>query len=113
MKDSVKNLMPIPEGYIVLIKVSTSSGMTWVVQEECGYSFRLAEYADGTTALYRVYTDGRIELDCESIMVQDLYCMHCGEPLNPCLNADAGIPDPCKYHCAACGHDYEIVGEDE
>ena len=113
MKNIVKNLMPIPEGYIVLTKVSTSSGMTWVVQEECGYSFRLAEYADGTTALYRVYTDGRIELDCESIMVQDLYCMHCGEPLNPCLNADAGIPDPCKYHCAACGRDYEVYGEDE
>lgn len=85
MKNSVKNLMPIPAGYVVLTKETTSRGVTWGSQEENGYDFRLAEYTDGITALYRVYTDGSIELDCESIMVQDLYCMHCGEPLNPCL----------------------------
>jgi len=113
MKNSVKNLMPIPKGYVVLTKETTSRGVTWGSQEYNGYNFRLAEYADGTTALYHVYPDGSIKLDCESVLVQELYCMHCGEPLNPCLDADAGIPDPHEYFCAACGHDYEIGGEDE
>ncbi len=92
MKKSIETLMPIPEGYIVLTKETTSRGVTRVSPEENGYDFRPAEYADGTTALYRVYPDGSIDIDCESVLVQDLYCMHCGEPLNPCLNADELIP---------------------
>ncbi len=103
MKDSVKNLMSIPAGYVVLTKVSTSSGMTWAVQEECGYSFRLTEYADGTTALYRVYPGGDLNHDYASVLVQKLYCLHCGEPLTPDLGSVTGIPDLYNYHCTACG----------
>lgn len=113
MKKSVKTLMPIPKGYIVLTKETTPRDLAWVSQEDNGYDFRLAEYADGTTALYRVYPDGSIELDCESVLVQGLYCMHCGEPLNPYLDADTGRPDPYNSHCTACGRDYEVDGENE
>lgn len=112
MKNSVKNLMPIPAGYIVLTKVSTSSGMTWVVQEECGYSFRLAEYADGTTALYRVYPDGRIVPDKHSVMVHELNCPACGERMNPAVDKATGKPEPDFYGCAACGHILEFYGEE-
>lgn len=112
MKKAVKTLTPIPEGYVVLTKVSTSSGITWAVQEECGYSFRLAEYTDGTTALYRVYPDGSIELDCESVLVQDLYCPACGERMNPAVDKATGKPEPDFYGCAACGHILEFYGEE-
>ncbi len=79
MKNSVKTLMPIPEGYVVLTKETTSRGVTWGLQEENGYDFRLAEYADGTTALYRVYPNGRIVPDMRSVMVRELNCPACGE----------------------------------
>lgn len=112
MKNSVKNLMSIPEGYIVLTKVSTSSGMTWAVQEECGYSFRLAEYADGTTALYLVKPNGRIVPDKRSVMVRELNCPACGERMNPAVDKATGKPEPDFYGCAACGHILEFYGEE-
>ena len=113
MIKSVKNLMTIPKVYVVLTKETTSRGVPWFSQEENGYDFRLAEYADGTTALYRVYRDGSIDIDCESVLVQGLYCMHCGEPLNPYFEAATCRRDQYNYHCTACGRDYEIDGEDE
>lgn len=110
MKKSVKTLMPIPEGCVVLTKETTSRGVAWVSN---GYDFRLAEYADGTTALYRVYPDGSIDLDDESALVQKLFCLHCGERLNPALDAATGIPDPYNYYCAACGRHIKFCKEDE
>ena len=112
MKNSVITLRPITDGFIVLTKVTTSSGVTWAAPEECGYSFRLADYDDGTTALYRVYPDGSIDIDRESILVEDLYCMHCGARLTPDYDSLTNIPDPYNYHCVACGHLYEIGRED-
>ena len=112
MKNSVITLMPIPDGFIVLTKVTTSSGVTWATPEECGYSFRLADFDDGTTALYRVYPDGSIDIDRESILVEDLYCMHCGERLNPDMNAVTRRPVPFHYYCSGCGQAYKIERED-
>ena len=113
MIKSVKNLMTIPKGYVVLTKETTSRGVPWFSQEENGYDFRLAEYADGTTALYRVYRDGSIDIDCESVLVQGVYCMHCGEPLNPYFDAGTGSTEPYNCHCTAFGRDNDIDGEDE
>jgi len=113
MKKSVKTLMPLPEGCVVLTKETTSRGVEWVSQEKNGYDFRLAEYTDGTTALYRVYPDGSIDLDDESALVQKLFCLHCGERLNPALDSATSTPDPYDYYCAACGRHIEIYGEDD
>ena len=113
MNNSVKSMMPIPKGYIVLTEVATPGNLTWVTPEESGYSFRLAEHADGTTALCRIYPDDGIYYDRESVLLRDMYCMHCGEHLTPDLDSVTSSPDPYNYHCAACGHDYEIDGEDE
>ena len=86
--------------------------MMWAVQEECGYSFRLAEYADGTTALYRVYPDGRIVPDKHSVMVHELNCPACGERMNPAVDKATGKPEPDFYGCAACGYILEFYGEE-
>ena len=97
MKKTAKKLMPIPEGYVVLTKESTSVKSQWIEQENIRH-FRLAEYADGTTALYRVYHGGDLNHDYESVLVQKLYCLHCGEPLTPDLGSVTGIPDLYNYH---------------
>ena len=113
IKKSVKTLMPIPENCIVLIRETTSNGQAWLSQEKNGYDFRLAEYTDGTTALYRVYPGGGIDLDEESVLVRKMYCLHCGEQLNPALDEATGVPDPYDYYCAACGRYIKISKEDE
>ena len=112
MKNSVKNLMSIPAGYVVLTKETTSRGVTWGSQEENGYDFRLAEYTDGITALYRVYPDGRIVPDKHSVMVHELNCPACGERMNPAVDKATGKPEPDFYGCAACGHILEFYGEE-
>lgn len=112
MKNSVITLSPITDGFIVLTKVTTTDGETWVAPEECGYSFHLMEHDDGSASIYRVYPDGSIDIDRESILMQVLYCMHCGERLKPDLNSETGHPDSYNYHCVACGHLYEIGRED-
>ena len=111
MKKTAKKLMPIPEGYVVLTKESTSVKSQWIEQENIRH-FRLAEYADGTTALYRVYHGKDLNHDYESVLVQKLYCLHCGEPLTPDLDSVTGIPDLYNYHCTACGRSIEISKED-
>lgn len=113
MKNSVKTLMPIPNGRVVLSKETTTGDTAWISQEENGYEFRLAEYTDGTIALYRVNPDGIIDLDNDSVLVRKMFCPHCGERLNPALDAATGIPDPYDYYCAACGRHIEISKEDE
>jgi len=75
MKKTAKKLMPIPEGYVVLTKESTSVKSQWIEQEN-NCHFRLAEYADGTTALYRVYPGKDLNHDYESVLVQN-------EPVDP------------------------------
>lgn len=112
MKKSIKTLMPIPNGHVVLYK-ETTGDTAWISQEENGYEFRLAEYTDGTTALYRVNTDGSIDLDNDSVLVRKIFCLHCGEQLNPDLEASTGRPAPFNYHCTSCGRNIEIGKEDE
>ena len=105
--------MPLPKGHAVLSKGTTTGDAAWISQEEDGYEFRLAEYTDGTTALYRAYLDGSIDLDIDSVLVRKIFCLHCGEQLNPALDAATGTPDTYDYYCAACGHHIEISKEDE
>lgn len=113
MNKVVKGIIPIPKGYIVLTEVSTPGNLMWVTPEESGYSFCLAEHNDGTTELCRSFPNGGIYRARDSILVRDMYCMHCGEHLTPCWDSENDAPDPYNYHCDACGHDYEIDGEDE
>lgn len=105
--------MPIPEGHVALTRATTLSGVTWCVQDVCGYSYHPAEETDDTTALYRVYANGSINLDFRSTLVQDLFCMHCGERLNPDQDVSYGRPDPYNYHCTAYGRNIEIGKEDD
>ena len=112
MKKSVKTLMPIPEGYVVLTKETTSRGVAWISQEENGYDFRLAECADGTTALYRVKPNGRIVPDKRSVMVRKLICPACRERMNPAVDKATGKPEPDFYGCAACGYILAFYGEE-
>lgn len=49
-----------------------------------------AEYTDGTTALYRVNPDGSIYLDKDSVLVREMFCLHCGEQMNTALDAATG-----------------------
>ena len=112
MKKSVRTLMPIPEGYVVLTKEPARVKPQWVEQENTR-NFRLAEHTDCTTALYRVCPVGRIELDCESVLVQKLFCLHCGEPLSPDLDSVTGYADTCNFYCTVCGRNIEINKEDK
>ncbi|NLC83723.1 MAG: hypothetical protein GX749_01410 [Ruminococcaceae bacterium] len=113
MKKSVKTLMSIPEGHVVLSKETAAEDTAWISQAENGYEFRLAEYTDGTTALYQVNPDGSIDLDNDSVLVRKMFCLHCGEQMNTALDAATGTPDPYDYYCAACGRHIEISREDE
>ncbi len=105
--------MPLPKGHAVLSKGTTTGDAAWFSQQEDGYEFRLAEYTDGTTALYRVNPDGSIYLDKDSVLVREMFCLHCGEQMNTALDAATGTPDPYDYYCAACGRHIEISREDE
>lgn len=105
--------MPLPKGHAVLSKGTTTGDAAWFSQQEDGYEFRLAEYTDGTTALYRVNPDGSIYLDKDSVLVREMFCLHCGEQMNTALDAATGTPDPYDYYCAACGHHVENSKEDE
>lgn len=105
--------MPLPKGHAVLSKGTTTGDAAWFSQQEDGYEFRLAEYTDGTTALYRVNPDGSIYLDKDSVLVREMFCLHCGEQMNTALDAATGTPDPYDYYCAACGRHIEISKEDE
>ena len=105
--------MPLPKGHAVLSKGTTTGDAAWFSQQEDGYEFRLAEYTDGTTALYRVNPDGSIYLDKDSVLVREMFCLHCGEQMNTALDAATGTPDSYDYYCAACGRHIEISKEDE
>jgi|LSQX01.1.fsa_nt_gb hypothetical protein len=82
--------MPLPKGHAVLSKGTTTGDAAWFSQQEDGYEFRLAEYTDGTTALYRVNPDGSIYLDKDSVLVREMFCLHCGEQMNTALDAATG-----------------------
>ena len=113
MSKVIKNIITIPQGYTVLTEVSPPGKLMWVMPEESGYSFCIAEHTDGATELCRSFPNGDIYRASNSILVRDMYCMHCGEHLTPDWDSENGTPDPYNYHCDVCGHDYEIDGEDE
>ncbi len=95
MKKSVKNLMPIPEGYTVLSPKQERGKTVWLNRDHNGYEPRLAEYADGATALYLVKPNGSIVPDRRSVMVNELNCPACGERMNPATDKTTGVPQPC------------------
>lgn len=112
MEKSVKTLMPLPKGYIVLSPKQERGKTVWLNRDRGGYEHRLAEYADGTTALYLVKPNGRIVPDKRSVMVRELNCPACGERMNPAVDKATEKPQPDFYGCAACGHILEFYGEE-
>ena len=104
MKTTIKSFMSIPKGYIVLSPKQEHGKTVWLNRDHGGYEHRLAEYADGTTALYLVKPNGRIVPDKGSVMVRELNCTACGERMNPAVDKATGKPEPDFYGCAACGH---------
>lgn len=112
MKTSIKNIMPIPEGHIVLSPKQEHGKTVWLNRDNGGYEHRLAECVDGTTALYLVKPNGRIVPDQCSVMVRELRCPTCGERMNPAVDKATGKPEPDFYGCAACGHILEFYGEE-
>ena len=54
-----------------------------------------------------------MELDGDSVPIQSLYCLHCGEALIPEYDVYTCKPDPYNYYCAACGQHIKICKEDE
>jgi len=113
MKKSVKAMLPISKGHTVAVKLHTHGGLSWKSDSVANNEFRLSEYADGTTELCHIYPDGRMELDGDSVPIQSLYCLHCGEALIPEYDVYTCKPDPYNYYCAACGKHIKICKEDE
>ena len=110
MKTSVKHIMPIPTGHIVLSPKLERGKTVWLNRDHGGYQHRLVEFVDGTTELYLVKPNGRIVLDKRSVMVKEVRCPACGEYMNPTTYKD-GRPEQDYYCCAACGHMLMFCGE--
>ena len=60
MNKVIKNIITIPQGYTVLTEVSPPGKLMWVMPEESGYSFCIAEHTDGATELCRSFPNGDI-----------------------------------------------------
>jgi|WetSurMetagenome_2_1015567.scaffolds.fasta_scaffold104256_3 hypothetical protein len=110
MNVSVKNLVTVPYGFTVLTRVAYQGELQWLSKQETGYDFLLAELADGSSALYRIYRNGSILPDRDSILVRDLNCQGRQDKIFAVEDADAR-PDQADYVCTACGQPL-IIGKE-